>query len=49
MGLADRVEIKQGDITELPFPDAHFDSAVSAHVIDHLKDQTVWSDRLARR
>ena len=21
----------------MPFPDAHFDSAVSAHVIDHLK------------
>jgi SAM-dependent methyltransferase len=37
--LSDRVEIKQGDITELPFPDAHFDAAVSAHVIDHLKDQ----------
>jgi len=36
-GLSDRVQIQQGDITALPFPDAHFDSAVSAHVIDHLK------------
>jgi ubiquinone/menaquinone biosynthesis C-methylase UbiE len=27
----------QGDLTQLPFPDAHFDAAVSAHVIDHLK------------
>ena len=37
-GISDRVEIKQGDITGLPFPDEHFDSAVSAHVIDHLKE-----------
>ncbi len=36
-GLSDRVRIQQGDLTSLPFPDAHFDSAVSAHVIDHLK------------
>ncbi len=36
-GVADRVQITRGDLTELPFADAHFDSAVSAHVIDHLK------------
>ena len=36
-GLADRVLVEQGDLTTLPFPDAHFDTAVSAHVIDHLK------------
>jgi precorrin-6B methylase 2 len=35
-GLTERVEIRQGDITELPFPEAHFDAAASAHVIDHL-------------
>jgi len=35
-GLADRVEIKQGDLTSLPFPDGSFDAAVSAHAIDHL-------------
>jgi len=35
-GLTGRVEIVKGDLTRLPFPDAHFDSAVSAHVIDHL-------------
>ena len=35
-GLDERVQIEQGDLTALPFPDAHFDSAVSAHVIDHL-------------
>src|SRR5438552_19169346 len=32
-----RVEVVTGDLTRMPFPDAHFDSAVSAHVIDHLK------------
>jgi len=35
--LGARVQIQQGDLTALPFADAHFDSAVSAHVIDHLK------------
>ena len=35
-GLADRVEVKHGDLTALPFDDGTFDSAVSAHVIDHL-------------
>jgi SAM-dependent methyltransferase len=36
-GLTGRVQIEQGDLTAIPFPDGHFDSAVSAHVIDHLK------------
>jgi SAM-dependent methyltransferase len=36
-GLAERVQVEQGDLTALPFPDASFDAAVSAHVIDHLK------------
>ena len=35
-GLTGRVEIAPGDITRLPFPDGQFDSAVSAHVMDHL-------------
>jgi SAM-dependent methyltransferase len=35
-GIRDRVKVEQGDITALPFPDAVFDSAVSAHVMDHL-------------
>ncbi|MBI5449952.1 MAG: class I SAM-dependent methyltransferase [Gammaproteobacteria bacterium] len=34
--LADRVQIETGDLTALPFPDNHFDSAVSTHVFDHL-------------
>lgn len=35
-GVAGRVEIRQGDLTRLPFPDATFDATVSAHAIDHL-------------
>jgi SAM-dependent methyltransferase len=34
--LTTRVEIREGDLTALPFPDATFDAAVSAHAIDHL-------------
>lgn len=34
--LEDRVDIRKGDITLLPFPDNTFDSAVSTHVFDHL-------------
>jgi len=36
-GLAERVRIERGDLTAIPFPDGRFDSAVSAHVIDHMK------------
>lgn len=36
-GLTERVQIEKGDLTLLPFQDSHFDAAVSAHVIDHLK------------
>ncbi len=39
--LDERVEIKQGDLTQLPFPDRTFDSAVSAHAMDHLGPQIV--------
>jgi SAM-dependent methyltransferase len=35
-GLAARVAIEKGDLSALPFPEAHFDTAVSAHVIDHM-------------
>ena len=34
--LTSRVDIERGDLTALPFPDATFDAAVSAHAIDHL-------------
>jgi SAM-dependent methyltransferase len=39
-GLTDRVEIHHGDITDLPFGGATFDSAVSTHAMDHLGRQT---------
>ncbi len=35
-GITERVKVEKGDITALPFPDGVFDSAVSAHVMDHL-------------
>lgn len=38
-GLGERVEIRQGDLTRLAFPEETFDSAVSAHAIDHLGPQ----------
>jgi SAM-dependent methyltransferase len=37
-GLTERVQVEQGDLTEMSFPEAHFDAAVSTHVIDHLKE-----------
>ncbi len=37
-GVADRVSVRQGDLTDLPFGDASLDAAVSAHAIDHLGD-----------
>jgi len=45
-GVADRVEVETGDITQLPFPDASFDAVVSMTVIHNipsrdLRDQTV--------
>lgn len=38
--LTERVEIRPGDLTALPFEDVSFDAAVSAHAIDHLGSQT---------
>ena len=35
-GLTDGVSIVTGDLSAMPFPDAHFDSIVSTHVYDHL-------------
>lgn len=35
-GLTGRVEIRTGDLTTLPFSEATFDAAVSAHAVDHL-------------
>ncbi len=35
-GVQDRVEIKQGDMRDLPFGDDEFDGIVSTYAIDHL-------------
>ena len=35
-GMTDRVRIERGDLTSLPLAPESFDSAVSAHAIDHL-------------
>ena len=35
-GLTGRAEAVTGDLTAMPFPDAHFDAAASTHVYDHL-------------
>ncbi len=38
-GLADKVDVQTGDLTMTPFPNDHFDSAVSTNVFDHLGSQ----------
>jgi ubiquinone/menaquinone biosynthesis C-methylase UbiE len=38
-GIADRVSIVQGDITNTGFPGNYFDAVVSTYMIDHLGDQ----------
>ena len=48
-GLSSRVEIAQGDLTALPFPDLAFDATVSAHAIDHLGPQAATALREMRR
>lgn len=39
-GLSGRVNTTRGDITQMPFADATFDSAASTHAMDHLGDGT---------
>jgi len=38
--LAERTQIKAGDLTALPFPEENFDAVVSAHAVDHLGSST---------
>ena len=38
-GLAGRVQVETGDLTDMAFADNHFDAAVSTHVYDHLGRQ----------
>ncbi|MBS4097824.1 MAG: class I SAM-dependent methyltransferase [Sulfuricella sp.] len=48
-GVAERVRVQAGDLTGLPFDDACFDAAVSAHAIDHLGGATEAALREMRR
>jgi SAM-dependent methyltransferase len=36
-GAAARVDVRVGDMREIPFPDASFDGAISSFAIDHLR------------
>jgi SAM-dependent methyltransferase len=36
-GAASRVDVRVGDMREIPFPDASFDAAISSFAIDHLR------------
>ena len=40
-GASGRVEVRVGDMREMPFADASFDAAVSAYAIDHLNREGV--------
>jgi sarcosine/dimethylglycine N-methyltransferase len=39
VGLDDRISVRQADVTELPFPDATFDVALSQHVQMNVADK----------
>lgn len=39
VGLDDRISVRQADVTELPFPDATFDVAISQHVQMNVADK----------
>lgn len=38
-GVADKVEVRNGDARELPFPDSTFDMVISSLAIHNIKDQ----------
>lgn len=39
-GVEDRVEVKQGDAQDLPFPDGSFDVVISNFVVHEMKDRS---------
>lgn len=47
-GLSDRIHLTAGDITALPYPDAHVDHAVVLEVLLHLPDKRPALHELAR-
>lgn len=46
--VARLVDARQASITRLPFPDAHFDGVMTAHVLEHLPDALVGITELLR-
>ena len=46
-GVADRVEVKTGDITRLPFPDASFDAVISMTVLHNIPSRAARDAALA--
>lgn len=45
-GVADRIEVKTGDIIRLPFPDASFDAVISMTVIHNIPSQQARDEAL---
>lgn len=41
VGLSDKTDFIQGDATNLPFPDNHFDAAVTVHVAMNIPDKAM--------
>ena len=37
-GFGERVSIRQGSVTEIPFPDGRFDALVSGEVLEHVPE-----------
>jgi ubiquinone/menaquinone biosynthesis C-methylase UbiE len=42
------IDARQASITDLPFPDAHFDYVITAHVLEHLPDATAGLNEMMR-
>ncbi|RJQ77248.1 methyltransferase domain-containing protein [Pseudonocardiaceae bacterium YIM PH 21723] len=47
-GVGDKVRILVGDMTDLPFPDGHFDAVFAIESIQHVPDQAAAFRELAR-
>ncbi len=47
-GIADKVEIKTGDVTHLDFKENTFDAAVSTYGIDHLNEKKIALQEISR-
>lgn len=48
VNLSDRTKFLQGDATNLPFPDRHFDGAATAHVAMNIPDKAAFYGEIRR-